>query len=184
MKTLNNLSLPRRKEIHEKVMAIKKTNLKGYVDIVRFFENPSVNNMDFSFVVVPDRLMGKTTRTIVREKNKAVFLSESLYDLGMKGNINAQHMVAHELGHLVLHSDRRNLAYTNNDSMEEEADYFARELLSRSKVLKNPLPQKSHAARVGVGYATKRFKDKSKTNRGRVRARKTAGKTHKIKLGY
>lgn len=72
---------------------------------------------------------------IILQGNKAVYLRcgeiENIY-ISNEDNINIEFIIAHEVGHALLHTDEMEMFYNpvlNKGKLEKEADYFATKLL-------------------------------------------------------
>lgn len=154
------------KEIREKAALIRtvtemamNTNTDKF-PILHFAENiiPQIAE-DFIFVVETKEEMGDNLGLTDVKENK-IKIREDVYDNACNGNGRDLFTIAHEVGHLLLHSEQniQQLARTNNEPIkpyenpEWQADTFAAELLMpRGKITEYDTAF-SVASRFGVSY--------------------------------
>jgi hypothetical protein len=114
---------------------------KLYVDIIEIIEFKVRDFIpDFRLVVRRDIELEVTARTTVAPPR--IYVQETVYDAACEGDTEARKILAHELGHLLMHShipgskqrdldgyvaqfDKQNLG----ESSEDQADVFARHFM-------------------------------------------------------
>lgn len=119
-------------EISKKVqeLDIPKAFSKGKFDVVRYLESLTKTE-ELNLLIVPDSKINNTF-SFVSEEKKGLVLSEQIYDAACNDDLQARFMIAHEIGHLILHhSDTHSIGF--GDSREAEANYFAECLLKLRK---------------------------------------------------
>jgi len=157
-----------RKKIRDITIVIRQIsglNENKAFPIMRFFEYVLPEIVPgFEWYVVPDDQMDGCDGRTVPEKNQ-IFLKQSVYDGACANNHRDRFTVAHEIGHLLLHSDDFvSLARTNKkiqayEDPEWQANTFAAELLIPISQIKDLSPKEiSLKYKVSVSAATIQLK--------------------------
>jgi hypothetical protein len=111
-------------------------NTNESIDVISLIDIDIPKKLEgFHYEVVPDKEMGNYAGLYYPAEMK-MELKESVYDGACSGNGQDKFTIAHEIGHMILHSDEVALAKTTSDSKprifedsEWQADQFAAELL-------------------------------------------------------
>lgn len=133
----------------EKEIAVSATRLrerlgiseKLYVDIIDILEFRIQEFIpEFRLMVRRDIELEKTA--VTNDNPPRIFVRETIYDAACQGDRESRRILAHELGHLLLHHEidgpkHRGLEYykpqfegmTASDSVEDQADIYARNFL-------------------------------------------------------
>lgn len=118
-----------------------KVSDKTYVDIIEVLEFRVAEFIpDFRLMVRRDIELDTSARTTIDPPR--IFVRESIYDAACEGDADSRRILAHELGHLLLHQristpmQRDSVGYIDQfplmdllDSSEAQADVFARHFL-------------------------------------------------------
>ncbi|MBZ9850589.1 ImmA/IrrE family metallo-endopeptidase [Mesorhizobium sp. CA14] len=114
---------------------------KTYVDIIEILEFRIIDFVpDFRLIIRRDIELKNTAETTIDPPR--IFVRETIYDAACEGDRDCRRILAHELGHFLLHmkiegSMQRNLlgyekqilASNSLSSIEDQADIFARHFL-------------------------------------------------------
>lgn len=114
---------------------------KTYVDIIEILEFRIIDFVpDFRLIVRRDIELKNTAETTIDPPR--IFVRETIYDAACEGDRDCRRILAHELGHFLLHMKidgpmHRNLcgyekqlsAINSLSSIEDQADIFARNFL-------------------------------------------------------
>ena len=114
---------------------------KTYVDIIEILEFRLIDFLpDFRLIVRRDIELNNTAETTIDPPR--IFVRETIYDAACEGDRDCRRILAHELGHFLLHFKidgpmHRNLAgyrkqllaMNSLSSIEDQADIFARNFL-------------------------------------------------------
>lgn len=111
-------------------------NTNESIDVISLIDIDIPKKLDgFHYEVVPDQEMGDYAGLYYPTEMK-MELKESVYDGACSGNGQDKFTIAHEIGHMILHSDEVALAKTTSDTnhrrfedSEWQADQFAAELI-------------------------------------------------------
>lgn len=135
---LNELDLAQRAQKYRDKFGISD---KLYVDIIEILEF-KVHEIvpGFRLMIRRDIELERTAHTTIEPPR--IYVRETIYDAACEGDQECRRILAHELGHLLLHVDfdgpmhRDLLGYSANllgmnalDSIEDQADIFARNFL-------------------------------------------------------
>ena len=134
----NELDIARRALKFRDYLGISEKLFVDIIDILEFRVKEFIP--DFKLIVRRDLELDKTAE--VREDPPRIFVRETIYDAACEGDSEARRILAHELGHLLLHYEiegpkHRSLegykpqfeGITSLDSTEDQADVYARNLL-------------------------------------------------------
>lgn len=140
------------RELQNDAMKLRSTlaPLNESIDIIKVVERILPQEMqNFSFVILEDdewNIEGVEAITISQDGNICMIIPEQTYRDARIGRGRAKFTIAHEVGHVVLHSAesiqlaRKQTEYYSSDkeySPEWQADVFAAELLCPSSQIKN-----------------------------------------------
>lgn len=153
------------KEIRNKAEIVRSiiqitTNTSGdSIDILRFVENEIRDKIDenFNFIVCTEDEMKSNYGTTYLNKN-TICIREDVYYRACDGNSRDLFTIAHELGHLFLHSNQNvELARSSSDlklyeDAEWQANTFAAELLMPAKLITECDTHFTLMNRFGVSY--------------------------------
>lgn len=128
-----------RKDIKEIVGSIHRlwATLNGdrQFDILLFADAifPKIIENDFNLKAMPVSEMGDYLGISIPSEN-SILIREDIYNQAEEGNTDAQLVIAHELGHHILHGGIKHPKLASNSThpsccAETQADIFAEELL-------------------------------------------------------
>lgn len=129
------------------------------IDILKFAEHTISSKIDanFNFIVLPIDEMksdyGKTS-----SNGDAIYIREDVYYRACDGKSRDLFTIAHELGHLFLHSKQNVELYRSSSEIkiyedtEWQANTFAAELLMPAKLITEEDTPFSLVSRFGVSY--------------------------------
>lgn len=131
-------------EIRVKAHAVRRAfgyDADGYIDIVKVLESMQDKGIDIE--IMPKHIMGNKHGQTFPMKN-LIQIREDVYDNACRGCARDRMTIAHEIGHLILHStDDISLARVSDGAIipvycdsEWQANAFAGELLAPHEYLK------------------------------------------------
>ena len=120
---------------------------------------------DFTFVIGSKEEMGNNLG-LTDIKEKTITIREDVYENAYNGNGRDLFTIAHEVGHVLLHSEQniQQLARTNKETIkpyenpEWQADTFAAELLMPASMITEDDTVFTVARRFGVSYSAARIR--------------------------
>ncbi|CAL7888132.1 ImmA/IrrE family metallo-endopeptidase [Fusobacterium necrophorum subsp. funduliforme] len=128
--------------IRQKVRSFKETfkiPILGKIDVIKYLEY--LQYVEFLEIeVVPDLAL-KNSYAETDLLNRKVYIRESVYIRAAKGNPRDRFTIAHELGHVVLHTGRIVVCRANEEikayeNPEWQANQFAAEFLAPLEAIK------------------------------------------------
>lgn len=140
------------KELQKDAMKLRSTlaSLNQPIDIIKVVERILPQEIqNFSFVILEDdewKIDGVEAITVSQDGNICLIIPEQTYRDARIGRGRARFTIAHEIGHVVLHSAesiklaRKQINHYSGDktySPEWQADVFAAELLCPSTQVRN-----------------------------------------------
>lgn len=132
---MRELSDFRKKKIQEEAQNIR--NLKGN-KVYDGFKFDVINCLDIlqdneicGYAIFPNNEMRSEAEASFNEN--VIIISERIYIAAYKGDPRARFIIAHEIGHILLHHSKASLVV--GGEMEEEANCFAMELLIPTEMI-------------------------------------------------
>ena len=146
-------------ELVRNVIQILTKTTGDNIDLLRFVENEISDKIDesFNFIVCTEDEMKSNYGTTYLNEN-AICIREDVYYRAYEGNSRDLFTIAHELGHLFLHSNQNvKLARSSSEvkiyeDPEWQANTFAAELLMPAKLITKEDSPFSLMKRFGVSY--------------------------------
>lgn len=135
---------PRSKKNIENIVKKLKEDCKissaKEVDILRILDLLTIK-YDYDYEVVTDEKLNKSIYAETDLINKKIYIKESVYEQACLENPRDRFTIAHEIGHLVLHTERiilcRGEEIKKYESPEWQANVFAAEFLAPKSEIKN-----------------------------------------------
>jgi len=120
---------------------------------------------DLSFVVVDDKELDDGVLALTTHDPLSIVVAESLYDLAFSRDENARFVLAHELGHVLLHDSERlehcgidQIDKAQRSNFELEANLFAEAFLMPAHLVRSMTATEiSHSCGVSIVRAEERL---------------------------
>ena len=143
---------------------------RGKLDVIDYLEFLQREGACF-VVILPDDEM-ELEKAYTHIKHKIICIAESVYIDAFNDDPQARFIIAHEIGHIILHSNKEKVAI--HDKMEDEANLFATELLIPSEWIIREMRRRVIKI-IGADYIAQKFgveeniaKEQLKTVRSRL----------------
>ena len=139
-----------------------------YIDILQLLENVlTLIGLDYE-VISTDKM--KLEAVTLPNENR-ILIREDVYNLAAKGQGRARFTIAHEIGHILLHSDKH-VSYARGEipkycDPEWQADAFAGEFLMPYHLVKN-MPYQQIAKECRTSLAAARYQAEQYNKKDRL----------------